>query len=95
MGGGVRLKVLQALATGTAIVATSFGMSGVGAIDGKHYLRADSPDEFATKLALALGDSALRTRLGDAGRALARDRFDWRTILPRLDDFHHELRDGA
>jgi glycosyltransferase involved in cell wall biosynthesis len=95
MGGGVRLKVLQALATGTAIVATSFGMSGVGAVDGVHFLLGDSPVEFSAKLALLLGDPALRTRLSEAGRALARDRFDWRTILPRLDDFHRELRDGA
>ena len=95
MGGGVRLKVLQALASGTAIVSTSFGMSGIGAVDGVHYLRGDSPVAFATGLAKALGDPTLRTNLGRAGRALAVDRFDWRVILPRLDDFHRELCDGA
>ena len=91
MGGGVRLKVLQALAIGTTIVSTSFGMSGVNALDGVHYLRADSPAEFASQVARALGDRALRARLGDAGRALVCDSFDWRVLLPRLDQFHREI----
>lgn len=91
MGGGVRLKVLQALATGTTIVSTSFGMSGVGAVDGIHFLRADNPVEFANQVARALGDRALRARLGDAGRTLVCERFDWRVILPRLDIFHREI----
>jgi len=94
MGGGVRLKVLQALAMGTPVVSTSFGMSGVGAIDGVHYLRADSAPDFAGKLAQLLGDSALRSRLAAAGRLLVRERFDWRVIMPRLDEFHRAVLGG-
>jgi glycosyltransferase involved in cell wall biosynthesis len=91
MGGGVRLKVLQALAMGVPIVATGFGVSGVGARDGEHYLRGDTAPALAQRIVQALGDPDLRQRLALAGRALVCSQFDWSIILPRLDQLYAEL----
>ena len=49
-GGGTRLKVLEALAAGRAVVATSLGASGVGFEDGRHGLLGERPAELAAAL---------------------------------------------
>jgi polysaccharide biosynthesis protein PslH len=92
MGGGVRLKVLQALAMGTPLVSTSIGMAGTDAVDESHFLRADDPAEFARQTARVLGDGALRDRLAVEGRRYVCERFDWQVILPRLDEFYQQIR---
>lgn len=91
MGGGVRLKVLQAMATATPIVSTAIGMAGVGAIEDKHYLRGDTSEQFARQLVRALGDRPLRTSVTGAARCLARERFDWTVCLTQLDEFYRVL----
>ncbi len=84
MGGGVRFKALEALALGLPLVSTGFGMQGVQAQDGTHYLQADSPRDFATAVVRLLANHDLRVRLARAGRALAEQRLDWRHVEPRL-----------
>lgn len=91
MGGGVRLKVLQAMATGTPIVATAAGLAGSGAEPGRHALQADNATDFAETIVRALTDPGLRAALAGAGRELARQRFDWRVILPELDRYYGRL----
>src|SRR5581483_4659396 len=83
-GGGVRFKAMEALALGLPLVSTSFGMQGLDAEPGRHYLRADRADEFAAAVLRLLSDADLRARLAPAGRALAEERFDWRHVAPRL-----------
>jgi polysaccharide biosynthesis protein PslH len=95
MGSGVRLKVLQAMATATPIVSTAPGMSGTGAVDGIHYLRGDSPGELATAVVRVLEDAALRAQLANASLDLVRSHYDWSAILPRLDEFHREIIENA
>ena len=91
MGSGVRLKVLQAMAMGVPVVSTPLGMAGVDAVAGVHYLRAESAPEFAAAIIAGLRDPALRSDLGDAARCLARERYDWQAVAPRLDHFYEEL----
>ncbi len=91
MGGGVRLKVLQALAMGTPVVSTPAGIAGVDARDGEHYLLGRSAPELADCLLRALADRRLRCRLAEAGRALVGERYDWRVILPRFDELYREI----
>lgn len=85
IGGGVRLKVLEALAMEQPIVATHMGVEGVeGLISGTHVLLADSPAAFATQLCAVLRDPEAQRRLGEAGRALVTERYDWRVIVPQM-----------
>ena len=80
MGGGTRLKVLQAMALGTAVVSTSKGIEGLDVEPGRHVLVADSPSAFAAQVLRLLGDDNLRNQLVEASAALVRDRYTWDRI---------------
>ncbi len=94
MGGGVRLKILETLAMGLPVVSTSMGAEGTGLSHGKELLIADTAEQFAGAVTRLLGDSALRTRLAQAGRQTACERFDWGRIAPRLLDVYSSIRGG-
>jgi sugar transferase (PEP-CTERM/EpsH1 system associated) len=86
IGGGVRLKLLEALAMQAPIVSTSMGAEGVEALHtGEHLLLADTPAAFAQAILRLLDDPALGQRLGVAGRAFVQAHYDWQVIVPRLE----------
>jgi glycosyltransferase involved in cell wall biosynthesis len=75
VGGGVRLKILHALARGLAVVSTTAGSEGLGITAGRHLLVADDPRGFADAVVTVASDARLRRSLGEAGRAFVLDRF--------------------
>jgi glycosyltransferase involved in cell wall biosynthesis len=77
VGGGTRLKVLDAMAMGRAIVSTSVGCEGIAAKDGEHLVVADSPMRFADAVLELLADPDRRRRLGHAARSLVERRYSW------------------
>jgi glycosyltransferase involved in cell wall biosynthesis len=79
-GGGTRLKVLEALAAGRAVVATSLGASGVGFRDGKHGLLGEHPSELAAALVTLLADPQRAAAMGAEGRVLA-ESYRWPEAL--------------
>ena len=79
-GGGTRLKVLEALAAGRAVVATSLGASGVGFRDGRHGLLGEHPAELAAALVTLLADPPRAARMGAEGRVLA-ESYRWPEAL--------------
>ena len=85
VGGGIRIKILNALATENAIVSTPVGCEGIPVVDGEHLLTAESAEGFADCVCRLLEDEALRHRLGSQGRALATERFAWPTIAEELE----------
>lgn len=89
VGGGTRLKILEALARGVPVVSTSLGCEGLGLRHGEELLVADDPGEFAGCVARLLEDDDLCRSLAAAGRATVEARFDWRTIGA---DFEASLR---
>jgi len=76
-GSGTRFKILEAWAAARAVVSTSLGAEGLDAKHEQHLLIADNPAGFAEAILRLLDDSALRRRLGEAGRELYLDRFTW------------------
>lgn len=87
IGGGSRLKILEALAMEKAVVSTRVGAEGLIVEEGRHVVLADTPGDFAAAVLRALDDPAARRRLGSAGRALVVDHYRWQSIGARLDDF--------
>ncbi|HEU0026300.1 MAG TPA: glycosyltransferase [Ktedonobacterales bacterium] len=77
VGGGTRLKILEALAMGKAVVTTSLGCEGLDVTSGEHLLVADEPGAFAEAVVSLLHDEARRSRLGAAGRALVEREYSW------------------
>ncbi len=79
-GGGSRLKVLEAMAMGTPVVATTKGAEGHRLVPGTDYLRADSVSEFAGAVLRVLTDDRLATSLAQEGLKRVSERFDWSRI---------------
>lgn len=80
IGGGSRIKILEALAMGKAVVSTSVGAEGLALADGVHLLLADTPDLFAKRVAELLASRERRCVLGEAGRKMVEERYDWDRI---------------
>ena len=77
IGVGTRLKVFEALSMGKAVVSTGVGVEGLPLAAGQHYLKADSPEAFASAVVTLLRDPSRRLALGSAGQRLTRDRYAW------------------
>lgn len=79
-GGGTRLKILEAMAIGTPVVATSKAAEGLQVSDGEHLLLADTPQAFAEKTLLLLKNADLRSYLAINARKLVEREYDWERI---------------
>jgi polysaccharide biosynthesis protein PslH len=91
IGGGSRLKLLEALAMEAPVVSTPMGAEGVvGLRHGEHLLLADSPARFAEATLALMADPALGERLGRAGRAHVAAHYDWGALIPRLEAAYGE-----
>jgi glycosyltransferase involved in cell wall biosynthesis len=88
-GGGTRLKVLEALAAGRAVVSTALGASGIGFQDGRHGLLAETPQTLAVGLVTVLADPERASTLGRDGRKLV-ERFRWEEALSGVSAFYAE-----
>jgi glycosyltransferase involved in cell wall biosynthesis len=80
VGGGTRLKVLEAMSMGKAMVSTRVGVEGIEVQDREHVLIADTAEEFAAALHELLGNPGLRRELGRAARRLVCERYRWDAI---------------
>jgi sugar transferase (PEP-CTERM/EpsH1 system associated) len=89
VGGGTRLKLMQAMAMGSAIVATSLGAEGFPVQGGRHLLLADTPEEFAGAVLTLLDDPARRVELGEAARAFVQAGYGWDVLVPQLEALYH------
>lgn len=94
-GSGTRLKLLEAMAMGKAIVSTPIGAEGLGLVDGETALLAETPEAFSDAVCRLLEDSKLRARLGRAARTLAERRFGWDAIGQRLCGIYDEVLGAA
>ncbi len=91
MGSGTRLKVLEAMAMGKAIVSTSRGVEGIDVTPNRDVMVADSPPEFANAVIALLRNSEQRRALGRKARAVVQARYDWRAIVPAFEDVYKAI----
>jgi len=84
MGGGTRLKVVEGLAMGKAMVSTSLGREGVAVRDEEHLLIGDGADAFASRVLALFAQPSLRSALGRAGRRLIEAEYSWDLAGERL-----------
>jgi polysaccharide biosynthesis protein PslH len=83
-GGGTRLKILEAMALGTPVVATRKGAEGLDVSDGQHLMLADDPAQFIESTLRILQDPALRDAVISNGRCLVEVKYDWEAIGERF-----------
>jgi sugar transferase (PEP-CTERM/EpsH1 system associated) len=94
-GSGTRLKILEAMALGRAVVSTSLGCEGLDVVDGEHILIADDSKQFAEQTVKLLTNNELRTRIATRARGFVVASYDWDVIVEKLmDDFDGTVRRG-
>ncbi len=88
--GGIRVKIIEGLALGKAIISTSLGAEGIHCTNGKDILIADNKREWIECISKVL-EPGMVQQLGVAGRELAERDFDNKAIIRNLIDFYHAL----
>ena len=92
IGGGTRLKILDAMAMGKAIVSTSIGCEGLAVKNGIHLIIEDDPRRFAEAIVELLVNDQKRLALGKNARQLVEEKYDWGIIARGLDGIYENLR---
>jgi glycosyltransferase involved in cell wall biosynthesis len=91
VGGGTRLKVLEAMAAGAPVVSTTLGAEGLAITPGKDILIADSPGAMADAITGLQTGSPLWQQLADNGKQLVRAKYDWAVVGETLWRLHCQL----
>lgn len=94
-GGGMRIKVLDAMALGRPVVATPVGAGGIDVRDGRDILLAQDEVSFAAAVVRLLRDPAEAARIGAAARAMVAERYDGATIAGGLLRFYESFVGAA
>jgi polysaccharide biosynthesis protein PslH len=85
-GGGTRLKILEAMALRTPVVATSKGAEGLDVQHGVHLLIADTPESYADAILQLLKNPGLCRKIGDNAYNLVKGKYDWAIVMPQFLD---------
>jgi glycosyltransferase involved in cell wall biosynthesis len=91
LGGGTRLKIVEAMAMGTAIVSTSLGVEGIEATPGRDLLVEDKPEAFADAVNRLLAQPSLAAGLRQSARLLALQRYSWSRAANALESFYYQI----
>lgn len=95
MGGGTRLKIVEAMSMQKAIVSTGIGAEGIDVHPGRDIVLAEDPREFAQAVLALLADPARCADLGRHARRLAAEKYSWQASADRLRHFYREFGPGV
>ena len=95
LGGGTRLKIVEAMAMGKAIISTTLGAEGIEAVDRRDILVADEPAGFADAVSRVLAEPDLAARIGRSARQLAVERYGWSQAARTLEGFYRQVMEKA
>jgi len=93
IGGGTRLKIIEAMAMSKAIVSTTLGAEGIEAVSGRDLLVEDEPTAFADAVSRLLANPDLAAHIGMSGRRLAEQRYTWKRAAQALEAFYRRILD--
>lgn len=91
MGGGTRLKVLEAMGMKKPIITTSIGCEGIDVTPGENVVVADEPRQFADAVIEVLRDVHMQRRLAENGYELVRAKYDWSIICSQVEEIYGSL----
>jgi glycosyltransferase involved in cell wall biosynthesis len=86
IGGGSRLKILEAFAAGLPVISTRVGAEGLRVRDGDQLAIVDHPEQMAARILTSLRDPRLGLAQAEAGRRLVEEEYDWRILADQLDE---------
>ncbi|MBI4720862.1 MAG: glycosyltransferase [Chitinivibrionia bacterium] len=91
IGGGIKNKILEAMAAGRPVVSTSLGAEGVDARHGETIMIADAPQAIADAVAALLKDRSLRDRIAARARRLVEERYTWELSSRKYEEVYEQL----
>jgi glycosyltransferase involved in cell wall biosynthesis len=91
MGGGTKLKVLEAMALARPVVSTAIGAQGLDVVDGEHVYIADDAAQFAKRVVELLRDRGKASAVGGAAAGLVRTRYTWDRIISPVEEILTQL----
>jgi polysaccharide biosynthesis protein PslH len=87
-GSGMRIKIIEGMALGKAIVSTSIGAEGLGVEDGKNIMIADHPEEFISAIETLLTNKDLYGSIGMGSQLFIDENFDNLALAGQLAQFY-------
>jgi glycosyltransferase involved in cell wall biosynthesis len=94
VGGGSRLKILEAMAAGVPVVSTMLGAEGLNVQNDQNILLANTNQELSEAIVALTADGEQRKRLGAGGRALVSSRYDWSRLGESLLEIYQRLTEA-
>lgn len=86
LGGGTRIKILEAFAMGLPVVSTAKGCEGLAGEDGRNLFIRDNPEEFASAVLTAVNNNELSEALRQNSRKLVEEQYDWQKIFEAAEE---------
>ena len=93
VAGGIRLKILEAMASGRAVVSTPIGCEGLEVENGSHLLVAEDPADLAEHVVHLLTNRELRTQLVRQARHRIEEQYDWDVVIRDQESRYREWLD--
>jgi glycosyltransferase involved in cell wall biosynthesis len=90
-GSGIRIKIIESMALGKAVISTSIGAEGINYTNKQNILIADTPEEFVQAIQFLFNDPVQTKRIGDNASKLIRQQHDSKKIIEQLVQFYHQI----
>lgn len=90
-GSGIRIKIIESMALGKAVITTSIGAEGINYTDGEHLLIGDTPESFAAAVGRCADNLDYCRKLGASARKLIETQYDNRKLIGQLTAFYQEI----
>jgi glycosyltransferase involved in cell wall biosynthesis len=91
LGGGTRLKIVEGMAMGKAIVSTTLGAEGLDIVNGQNIVIADDAAGFADSVVRLLDEPSRAAEIGASARRLAVERYAWSSAATKLERLFRDL----
>ncbi len=95
VGGGTRLKILEAMSMQKAVVSTTVGAEGIACTKDVDIVIGDTPQALANQVTILLKDQQKREALGTAARKLVLGKYDWRIIGKELNQVYEDITNAG
>lgn len=90
-GSGIRIKIIEGMSYGKAIVSTTIGAMGINLNANEDIVISDTPEDFADAMIQLHEDKDLRLALGKSARSLAQRKFDVNALGKQISEFYNRL----
>ena len=83
-GGGIRVKILEAMAAGKVVISTSTGIKGIDAKPGEHYIRVHKPEDFVKAIKWCLNNKDAAEKMAEKGRLMVSGKYENSKVINNI-----------